>query len=90
MMTRIIAGDLHSQVLLIDFGAHDFTSLAVLRFCKEELQKIEPCLLRFRKIAMLSVPPYQGERLATDQLKYFHSEIEANSWLTMRVERGNP
>ncbi len=76
------------DLLLLDFGNHDFESLAVLKFCKEELKNIEPTLRQFNKIAMLSVPPYQGERLATDKLKYFHSEIEANHWLSTVAGRG--
>jgi len=87
-MIRRIVGDLKPNVLLIDFGAHDFESLAVLRFCKDELKKIEPNLLQFRKIAMLSVPPYQGEPLLTDRLKYFHSEKKAMNWLSAAAGKG--
>lgn len=69
------------DVLLIDFGNHGFESLAVLKFCKAELKKIEPTLLQFNKVAMLTVPPYRGESVAIDKLQYFHLEKEAEDWL---------
>lgn len=69
------------DLLLIDFGNHDFESLAVLKFCKEELKKIEPTLLQFNKIAMLTVPPYQGESPDPEKLRYFYSEMGAIEWL---------
>lgn len=76
------------DLLLLDFGNHDFESLAVLKFCKEELKNIEPTLRQFNKIAMLSVPPYQGEPLLTDRLKYFHSEKKAMNWLSAAAGKG--
>lgn len=67
--------------LIIDFGNHDFESVKVLKYCKAELMKIEPTLLKFDKIAMLTIPPYKNED--SEKLKYFHEEREAKEWLLM-------
>lgn len=73
------------NLLLIDFGNHDFESLEVLKFCKEELKNIESVLLNFKKIAMLTIPPYKSESQDSEKLKYFHSDIKAKKWLSSGV-----
>lgn len=65
--------------LLLNFGDHNFESLKVLKYCKEKLQENEMALKKFEKIAMVSVPPYRNPD--KDQMKYFHSEQEAEEWL---------
>lgn len=73
------------NLLLIDFGNHDFESLEVLKFCKEELKNIESVLLSFNKIAMLTIPPYKNESQYSEKLNYFHSDIKAKKWLLSGV-----
>jgi len=45
------------NLLFIDFGDHNFESLKVLKFCKKELSNIESVLLKYDKIAFLTIPP---------------------------------
>jgi len=71
--------------LLIDFGNHDFETLEILKFCKSELKNIEPELLNFNKIAMVTVPPYKNESQDSERLKYFHSERKAIEWLSSKL-----
>ncbi len=74
------------NLLLIDFGNHKFESLSVLKFCKEELKNIESVLLKFNKIAFLTIPPYKSESQDSEKLKYFHSETRAKEWLLSGVK----
>lgn len=75
----------HPNILLINFGNHNFESLEVLKFCKKELSNIEPVLLKFNKIAFLTVPPYKSESQDTERLRYFHSEAKAKEWIISGV-----
>ena len=72
------------NLLLIDFGNHNFESIEVLKYCKEELSKIESILLRFNKIAFLTIPPYKSESQDSEKLKYFHIEEKAKEWILAR------
>ncbi len=69
------------NTLLIDFGNHNFESLEVLKFCKTELSHKEPLLLKFNRIAFLTIPPYKNESIDSEKLKQFYSEQEAHEWL---------
>lgn len=66
-------------LLLLNFGDHNFESLEVLKYCKEKMLQNEATFKRFEKIAMVSVPPYRNPD--KDQMRYFHSEQEAEEWL---------
>ena len=66
--------------LLIDFGQHEFTSLAVLHYCKLELNRIVEKMEDFERIAFVVPPPYQG--LDQAQLRYFKEKQLARKWLT--------
>jgi len=71
----------YSNLLLIDFGNHNFESLETLKLCKERLMFIEKELLVFSKIAMVTVPPYKNASKNSDVLKFFYTEKEAEEWL---------
>ena len=78
---RLIQSIIQTQdqsYLLIDFGQHEFTSIAVLRYCKEEFSRISHKLESFDKIAFVSAPPYRG--IDQDQLRYFHKKRRAVEW----------
>ncbi len=69
-------------LLLIDFGNHDFESLEVLKFCKEEFNRIQSVLLMFSKIAIVTIPPFKSESGDFEKLQYFYSAIDAKEWLS--------
>jgi hypothetical protein len=69
------------SLLIIDFGNHNFESIEVLKFCKKELINIETKLLKFNKIAFLTIPPYKSESQDSSKLKYFHLEEKAKEWI---------
>lgn len=69
------------DLLLIDFGNHHFESVEVLKYCKVQLSTIEFVLLKFNKIAFLTIPPYKSESKDPEKLKYFHSEKRAKEWI---------
>ena len=69
------------NLLMIDFGNHQFESIEVLKFCKKELSNIESVLLKFNKIAFLTIPPYKSESQDSEKLKYFHFEEKAKEWI---------
>ena len=73
------------NILMIDYGDHNFESMEIMRYCRLELNRIESTLTRFSKIAFLSVPPYKSESKYHNKLGYFHSEIEANEWLLIQT-----
>ena len=73
------------NLLLIDFGNHNFESIEVLKYCKKELSKIESELLQFNKIAFLTIPPYKSESKDSEKLKYFHKEERAKEWMLSKV-----
>ena len=68
-------------LLLIDFGNHNFESIEVLKYCKVQLNSIQSPLLKFRRIAFLTIPPYANDSPDSKQLKYFHSEEDAEEWM---------
>lgn len=74
-----IAGNQSFPHLLIDFGQHEFTLLSVLRYCKEELNRIVNKLELFERIAFVVPAQYQG--LDQKQLRYFSVENLARDWL---------
>lgn len=69
----------HPSNLIINFGRHEFTSLAVLRYCKEELNQIADELALFEKIAFVVPAQYQG--LNQEKLRYFIKKCTAKEWL---------
>jgi len=69
------------NLLMIDFGDHQFESIEVLKFCKKELSNIESVLSSFNKIAFLTIPPYKSESQDSEKLKYFHFEEKAKEWI---------
>jgi hypothetical protein len=80
-MTQQILKISKPSLLIIDFGDHNFESIEVLKFCKKELSNIESVLLKFNKIAFLTIPPYKSESQDSEKLKYFHLEEKAKEWI---------
>lgn len=82
-LVQIITHTKDRLFLLVNFGQHEFTSLAVLRYCKEELSRVADIVEQFHKIAFVSAPAYHG--IDQDQLRYFHEERWAYDWFAMGI-----
>jgi len=67
--------------LLIDAGEHDSLSLKVSEYLREQLSDLEPCLTKFKKIALIHIPQYENECSSSDTYKLFTSKEEAMKWL---------
>ena len=67
--------------VIIDYGNHTFDSLDTLKYCKTQLLSISKKMMSFRKIAVLTRPPYTNISDLPDKLQYFHSRAVAISWL---------
>ncbi|MTI31111.1 hypothetical protein [Xanthovirga aplysinae] len=67
--------------LLIDYGDHDFESIKVIKYCREQLLKIESKLMEFQKIAIVAPQPYTHESINPEKIGYFHSKKNAINWL---------
>ncbi len=85
-MTQQISKIVHTHLLLIDFGNHNFESIEVLKYCKKKLSDIDSILLKFEKIAFLTIPPYKSESKDSEKLKFFHSEERAKEWLIKKQD----
>ncbi|KAA3622980.1 MAG: hypothetical protein DWQ02_25250 [Bacteroidetes bacterium] len=80
LITQILNKKDHN-FLLINFGDHDFESIAVIKYCREQLETIKQDLLAFEKIAMVHPPDYENESEDNLKLRYFTSEQDAVNWL---------
>ncbi|MBX2871581.1 MAG: hypothetical protein KTR30_05760 [Saprospiraceae bacterium] len=77
-LTQRISAATGQSRLLIDFGEHEFASIAVLRYCKNELHRMADKLEQFDKISFIVPKPFQG--VNQEQLRYFQEEVEAQKW----------
>jgi len=66
--------------LVIDTGKHDFVSINIIKHFREQMQVLEPQLLKFEKIALLHPPEYRNESSNPKMYQYFTSIIEAKKW----------
>lgn len=66
--------------LIIDTGAHDFVSIKVMKYLKDQLSDLEPCLTKFKRIALIHPPKYSNESNNPKQYDYFSSRREALNW----------
>ncbi|NET35048.1 MAG: hypothetical protein F6K19_23970 [Cyanothece sp. SIO1E1] len=78
-LVQAISTTVQHSALLINFGEHNFASIAVLRHCKNELMRVAEQLEQFDKIAFITPPSYQG--VNQERLRYFQEEVQALSWL---------
>ncbi|MFT4665481.1 MAG: hypothetical protein ACI9RM_001292 [Ulvibacter sp.] len=67
--------------LIIDTGAYDFESTKVLNHFRTQLADLEPCLTKFKKIALIMTPLYEAENSNRYRHNYCSSKEEAIEWL---------
>ena len=80
LITQILNNKNH-KYLLINFGDHDFESIEVIKYCREQLEAIKQVLLEFEGIAMVHPPEYKNESEDKLKLRFFTSERDAVNWL---------
>ena len=68
--------------LIIDTGVHDFRSIKVMKYLKDQLSDLEPCLTKFKRIAFLHPPKYRNESGNPKHYNYFSSREEAINWFS--------
>lgn len=79
-LTTILVNAKGHDFLIVDYGEHDFESLDVIKYCRDQLQSIESYLLKFKKIAMIHPPQFINESNDPEILNYFTTEYEAEEW----------
>ncbi|MCJ8292445.1 MAG: hypothetical protein HRT58_21360 [Crocinitomicaceae bacterium] len=72
--------------LLIDTGKHEFISLGVIKYFREQMQSMETHLLTFEKIALIHPPEYRNESSEPERYNYFTSRVEAKEWFLNRTK----
>ena len=66
-----VENSIHHNFLLIDFGNHDFKSIAVIKHFKEGLKSIESSLLKYKRIAFIHPPQFRNESTIPNIFNYF-------------------
>lgn len=66
--------------LIIDTGTDDFLSIEVINHLRDQLTDLEPCLSKFKKIAMIHTPSFVQESSSRERYKFFTSKHKAMRW----------
>ena len=72
----------HYNYLLIDFGKHEFNSISVMKYFRENLKSIKPSLMQFKKIAFIHPPQFLNQSDNPESFEYFTSITAAISWFS--------
>lgn len=72
--------------LIIDSGKHDFVSINIIKYFRDEMQNLEPQLLKFEKIALIHPPKYSNESSNPDLYDYFSSIVDAKKWFLKKID----
>lgn len=68
--------------LIIDTGEHDFDSIQVIKYFREQMANLGPYLKPFKKIALVRPTQYQNESTSPEVYDFFDSKEEARSWFS--------
>ena len=79
LRSELISAKRH-DFLIIDTGAHEFLSIKVIKQLKDQLSDLEPCLTKFKKIALIHLPQYLNECSNPDKYNFFTSKEDATKW----------
>ena len=80
LRSELISAKRH-DFLIIDTGADDFLSIKVMKHLRDQLDDLEPCLTKFKKIALIHAPQYHDESSSPDKYNFFFSKKDAMKWL---------
>ena len=67
--------------LIIDFDKHNFASIDVIKYFKEEFKKLELELRKFQKIAFIHPPEYSNKSNEPNFYELFTSKNDAIEWV---------
>jgi hypothetical protein len=79
LRSELISAKRH-DFLIIDTGAHDFLSIKVLKQLKHQLSDLEPCLTKFKKIALIHPSEFTSESNYYEKYIFFTSKKNATTW----------
>ena len=79
LRSELISAKRH-DFLIIDTGVHDFLSLKVIKHLRDQLSDLEPCLTKFKKIALIHLPQYKNESSSPNKYNFFPSKEDAMKW----------
>ncbi|GEM_PF-5793307 len=60
--------------LIIDTGTNDFVSMEVIKNFRAQLTDLEPCLTKFKKIALIQTPSFINEDCNPNKYHFFTSK----------------
>ena len=69
------------DLLIIDTGKHDFTSIDVIKYFRQQMESLETELLTFKKTALIHPPQYKNKSCNPKKYNYFTSKTNAKKWL---------
>lgn len=87
LRSELIAVDRH-EYLIIDTGNYDFVSFEVLKQFKNLLLDLEPCLMKFKKIAIVHSPWELSEEESKHRYMFISKE-KAVEWLLSGNDKPN-
>jgi len=79
LRSELISAKRH-DFLIIDTGVHDFLSLKVIKHLRDQLSDLEPCLTKFKKIALIHPPQYHNESIDSGTSIFFTSKEDSLKW----------
>lgn len=80
LMTQIKSASGY-EYIVIDVLDHHFDSIQVIKYFREELEKVQSLLMTFNKVAFVSPPDFQNVSENPKKFNYFKSKTEALMWL---------
>ncbi len=82
LRSELINSKSHEYVI-IDIGTSNFASTATSKFFKEQLSDLEPCLTKFKKVALVFNPMDLIETSTPNKFDFFTSKKNAINWFSM-------
>lgn len=80
LRSELIKAEKHDY-LIVDLGSYDFVSIEVMKQFRILLTDLEPCLIKFKKIALIHSPVIITESSSPDRYNFCISKKRANEWL---------
>jgi len=79
---KTLSGNPNAQFLIIDTGNHDFASITVMKYFREQMLAFAPLLKRFKKIAIIHPEQYSNISDSPETYDYFTSQETAFQWFS--------
>lgn len=80
LRSELINAEKH-EYLIVDLGSYDFVSTEVMKQYRTLLTDLEPCLTKFRKIALIHSPTIITESSSPYRYNLCVSKERAMEWL---------